>query len=115
MFHITLKRVHDTVKVTEGGESLILRVDGDPIQMTVGLNRAQKELQALNEIDDKTMEEVLPVACTFAGVIFGKEQAGKLAEFYNGDAACVINVCGQYLTKRLAKLIVRAQKRQKRK
>jgi len=113
MFHITLKRVHDTVKVMEGGESLILRVDGDPIQMTVGLNRAQKELQALNEMDDKTMEEVLPAARSFAGVIFGKEQAEKLAEFYNGDAACVISVCGQYLEKRLAGLIVKAQKKQR--
>lgn len=113
MFRITLNRVHDRVKVTENGESLILRVDGDPTQMTIGLNRAQKELQALNDAEEKTEEEALNAARVFAEVIFRKEQAEKLCEFYNGDAACVISVCGQYLTKRLAKLIVKAQKRQR--
>ena len=113
MFRITLNRVHDRVKVTESGESLILRVDGDPIQMTIGLNRAQKELQALNAAEEKTMEDALPVARMFAEVIFGKAQTEKLVDLYNGDAACVISVCGQYLTKRLAKLIVKAQKRQR--
>ena len=115
MFHITLNRVHDKVNVREMGESLLLRVDGDPIQMTIGLNRAQKELQTLNVAEEKTMEDALPVARMFAEVIFGKAQTEKLVDLYNGDAACVISVCGQYLMKRLAKRIVRAQKRQKRK
>jgi hypothetical protein len=113
MFRITLNRVHDKVNVREMGESLILRVDGDPIQMTIGLNRVQKELQALNAAEEKTMEDALPVARMFSEVIFGKTQTEKLVELYNGDAACVISVCGQYLTKRLAKRIVRAQKRHK--
>ena len=47
----------------------------------------------------------------FAAVIFGKEQAEMLMAFYNDDAACVINVCGQYFRERLANKINKMQKK----
>lgn len=109
MFHISLNRVHDTVKINEGDDSMILKVDGDPMRMVAGLSAAQKKLQALTK--DSTDEESLEAALFFASVIFGKEQAEKLVAFYHEDAGCVISVCGQYFSERLSKLIVRLQKR----
>jgi hypothetical protein len=110
-FEISLHRVHDRVKITENGESLALYVDGDPMRMVAGLAQAQKIMQGLNE--ESTEEEQKNAALYFADVIFGKQQAEKIMEFYHGDAGCVINVCGQYFSKRLNKLIVAAQKKQK--
>lgn len=111
MFRVSLGRVHERVKVKEGGESLILRVDGDPIQMTIGLNRAREQLQALT--DEKNEEKALAAARSFAEVFFGKKQTEQLIEFYNENAACVISVCGQVFEKRLVKKIIKAQKRRK--
>ena len=44
MFKITLNRIHDKVRITEGDEHLELRVDGDPMRMVAGLNEAQRRL-----------------------------------------------------------------------
>ena len=108
-FNISLHRVHDKVRITEGGESLELHVDADPMRMVAGLSQAQKMLQALTS--DSTEEESLNAAKYFAQVIFGKEQADNLVGFYHNDAGCVINVCGRYFEKRLSKLIMAAQKK----
>ena len=108
---ITLNRVHDTVRVREGSERLTLRVDGDAMRMVAGLNAAQKRLQALTE--GASEDEINSAALYFAGVMFGDDQARALMEFYRGDAACVVNVCGKYFSGRLARLIEQAQKRQK--
>ena len=110
-FKISLHRVHDKVKITEGGEALSLYVDADPMRVVAGLSQAQKMLQALTE--ESTDEERDNAARYFAQVIFGKEQAEQLMAFYHNDAACVINVCGQYFEKRLGKIITNAQKRSK--
>lgn len=110
-FEISLHRVHDAVKITEGGDGILLRVDGDPMRMVAGLSQAQKMLQALNK--DSTEEEQNNAARFFAASIFGEEQAEKLMSFYHGDAACVINVCAQYFANRLSKIIVKAQKKGK--
>ena len=105
---ISLNRVHDTVRVREGQERLTLRVDGDAMRMVAGLNAAQKRLQALSE--GASEDEINGAALFFAGVMFGEKQARALLDFYRGDAACVVNVCGRYFSVRLARLIERAQK-----
>lgn len=111
MFQISLNRIHDTVKIAEGTDSLTLKVNGDPNRMVAGLTAVHKALQAVN--DDSKPEEVENTALFFAGVIFGTEQAKTLMEFYRGDAGCVINVCGKYFAERLKTLIIKAQKKQK--
>jgi stress response protein SCP2 len=111
MFKISLNRVHDKVEIKEGDEKIMLHVDSDPMRMVAGLSQAQKMLQELNK--DSSDEETDKAAQYFATVIFGKEQAETLVAFYHNDAACVINVCGQYFSKRLGKLITNAQKKMK--
>ena len=63
-----------------------------------------------NETPD---EEVRETAEYFAAVIFGKDQAGKLMEFYADDPGCVISACGQYFRERLADRIASVQKKMK--
>ena len=109
MYKISLNRIHDKVRITEGDEHLDLRVDSDPMRVIAGLNEAQRRLKT---ITDTTPEgERNAIATYFAGVIFGDTQAKALMEFYHDDAACVINVCGKYFSDRLAGLITKAQKR----
>ena len=111
MYSLSLHRVHDTVRIREGNESLRLVVDGDPMRMVAGLNQAQKMLVLIN--DETPEEEKHTTAEYFATVIFGKEQAAQLMTFYRDDALCVVNVCGQYFKDRLNKLITKAQKKSK--
>lgn len=111
MFKMSLNRIHDTVKITEGNDSLVLMVNGDPNRMVAGLSQAQKMLTAVN--DETSADEIRKAAEYFAGVIFGTEQAKDLLEFYRNDAGCVINVCGQYFANRLKTLIIKAQKKSK--
>ena len=110
MFRVSLGRVHELVRVKEGTERLLLRVDGDPIQMTIGLNKAREVLQTLNGENDK---EALEAARMFAEVFFGKKQTDLLLGLYNDNPACVISVCGKVFEKRLIRKIIKAQKRQK--
>lgn len=106
---LSLGRVHDTIVIKEGEERLKLRVDVDPMRIMAGLSVAQQMLKTLN--DESTEEEQLNAAKYFAVVIFGKEQAEQLCEFYRNDAACVISICGKYFSERLSKLIAKAQKK----
>jgi hypothetical protein len=110
-YDISLNRVHDRVRIVEGGERLELRVEGDARRMVSGLNEAQRRMRGLTEASAK--EEQKSAALYFAGVIFGEEQAKALMEFYHDDAACTINVCGMYFSERLAKLIETAQRKAK--
>ena len=111
MYRMSLNRVHDTVRISEGSESITLRVDADAGRMVAGISQAAKGLQALT--DKSPDEDQRKGALYFASVIFGDEQAARLLEFYHDDAWCVINLCGQYLDKRLKKLIAKAQKKSK--
>lgn len=108
-FEISLGRVHDTVRVREGDATITLEVEADPAHMVADLNQAQKYLKTVG--DTTTDAEKRDVAKVFAAAVFGDEQAEKLLEFYRGDAACVINICGRYFSERLAKLITKAQKK----
>lgn len=109
MYKMSLNRVHDTVKINEGDENIILRVDGDPVRMVAGILQAQKLLQAIDE--NSTDEQRHDAALFFAGVMFGQDQAAKLFEFYHNDEGCVLNVCGKYFKDRLSKLLDKAQKK----
>ena len=110
-YEMTLNRVHDSVVIREGDESLKLTVNGDAIRIVAGLNKAQQKLKELTE--DATDEQVKEAAEYFAAVIFGKEQAAKIMAFYADDPACVISVCGQYFKDRLAGKITKIQKKMK--
>ena len=106
---LSLGRVYDTIIIREGKEKLVLHVNADPNRIVVGLAQAQKQLVTIN--DETTAEERERIALFFAGVIFGEEQARQLLDYYYGESACVVAVCGQYFSKRLSKLITKAQKR----
>ena len=108
-YKLSLNRVRDKLRVVEGGESLLLTVDGNAAEMVVGLTRAQAFLKTLT--NESTDDEKLQAARLFAEPVFGKAQAAQLLAFYNNDAVCVIDICGRYFAGRLNKLIAKAQKK----
>lgn len=110
-YEITLNRVHDTITIREGNETLKLTVDGDAMRLVAGLNKAQQKMIALN--DESKEEDIIDCAKFFAGVIFGNEQAAQLLKFYADDPSCVISVCGKYFKERLAGKIAAVQKKMK--
>ena len=110
-YKLTLNRVHDNIEISEGDETLKLSVNGDSMRMVAGLNKAQKKMMELT--DDSSEEQVRETAEYFAAVIFGKEQAQKLMEFYANDPGCVITACGTYFRERLAGKIAKVQKKMK--
>ena len=111
MFTMSLNRVHDTLKIKEGNDSIILHVNADPRRIVAGLNGVQARLQSINE--ETPDAERLEHAKVFANVLFGEEQAKQLADFYHDDYGCIISVCSKYFDQRLAKLITKAQKKAK--
>ena len=111
---ISLNRVHHTVIVNENGEKLKLTISADPMRLVAGLTKAQKKLNdTISGDKEPTDDEIKEAAEFFAAVLFGREQTEKLFEFYAGDAACVINICGQIFRDQLAKKISKAQKKMK--
>ena len=111
MYKLSLNRVHDKVRINEGDEHLLLKVDADPVRMVAGILQAQKILQAID--DNSTEEQRHDAAEFFCGCIFGKEQTAQIFDFYHDDTGCVINVCGRYFAERLSKLIDKAQRKAK--
>lgn len=109
MFRMSLNRVHDTVRVSEGHESIMLKVDADAGRMVAGIAEASRALQELSA--ETSEEDQRKAARYFASVIFGDEGAARLMEFYRDDPTCVINLCAQYFSKRLGGLITKAQKK----
>lgn len=110
-YEISLNRVHDTVSIREGDESLVLTVNADSQRMVAGLTKAQQKMKDVAESNEPTDEQTREVALYFAGVIFGKEQAEQLLKFYADDPASVISVCGQYFKNRLADKIRKVQQK----
>ena len=43
-YDITLKRIKDTVRIKENGETLVLTVSADPMRIVSGLAKAQDKL-----------------------------------------------------------------------
>ena len=110
-YSLSLGRIYDKIRIKEGNEVLDLYVDSDPNRMVAGLDQAQRQLQNINE--STTEEEQKNIALYFAGVIFGAEQANKLLDYYHGNGACVVGICGKYFSNRLGKIITKAQKNAK--
>ena len=108
---ISLNRIHHTVVINEGGEKLKLVVNADPMRLVAGLNKAQKKLNDAVGKAEPTEEDIREAAEYFSAVLFGKVQTDKLREFYAGDAACMINICGQIFREQLTDKINKAQKR----
>ena len=97
---VTFRNVDKTINLT-------VRAAASPI--VIGLKQANDRLTGMT--DDTPQEERLEAARFFAEVIFGREQAQQLVDFYNGDALAVISACGMYFQSRLGKKITKAQKR----
>lgn len=112
-YTLTLNRVHDALTVKEGDARLTLTVDGDSMRMVAGLNKAQEKMNEILKQENPPESEIREAAEYFATVIFGAEGSNKLFDFYNGDAGCVISVCGQYFKGRLADKIAKIQRRLK--
>lgn len=109
-FTVTLNRVRDRVKISEGAETLELYVDDDPMRLTAGITESVKLLKTLG--DESTDEDVQITAMYMARTIFGTDQAKRLMDYYHQDGRCVISVCSVYIEKRLSRLIIKAQKKQ---
>ena len=110
-FTLSMNRVHDSIRIREGSDTLDLSVDADPMRLVAGLNKAQKVLKSVD--DNSSEDDIKAAAKLFASSIFGEEQALALLDFYHEDAGCVIAVCGRYFADRLSKIITKAQKRAK--
>ena len=108
-YTLSLNRVHDSIRVKEGNDTLDLTVDADPMRMVAALNKAQKILKGVN--DNSNEEDIKSAALMFASAIFGDRQAYQIMEFYHDDAGCVINLCGRYFADRLSGIITKVQKR----
>ena len=106
---VSLGIVRDTVKFTESGDSITLTVCADPQRLVQGLSKARELMMLVT--DDTPKEEQITAAKFIATVIFGSEQAEKLMDFYFGEPACVINVCGKYFAEKLSGLIIKEQKK----
>ena len=109
-FTIKLRRVHDHVNITNGETTISLTVDATPEKLVTGLLAARRKMQGITQASE--MEAILEAAKATATAIFGAEQAQKLMDYYPEDtAASVIDVCEQYFSGRLQKLIEREQKK----
>lgn len=107
---VSLNRVHHTVIINENGEKLKMVVNADPMRLVAGLNKAQKKMQETMQKEEPSEQELKETAEFFAAVLFGKEQTEKLIDFYAGDSACVINICGQIFKDQLSAKIAKVQK-----
>ena len=108
-YTMSLNRVHDSIRVKEGNDTLDLTVDADPMRMVAALNKAQKILKGVD--DNSSEEDIRSAALLFTSAIFGDIQAHQIMEFYHDDAGCVINLCGRYFADRLSGIITKVQKR----
>lgn len=111
---ISLNRVRDNITIREGDETLTLRVDSDANSIISRLRKAQKTVSEINgETTDAEREQA---AHDLSEAIFGKQQTEKLFDFYNGDASCVVTICGMYFgdpKHGLGKKITKAQMKNK--
>lgn len=109
---LTLNRVRDHITIREGNDTLNLMVDSNANMLIRGVRTAQKTLQRLQEENNEELKET--AAKQLSEAIFGKEQAGQLLDFYNGNFECVITICGMYFGDHkngLGKKITKAQKK----
>ena len=105
----SLNRVRRVVKLTEGSETLTLKIDADATRLMHDLNRVKDKLQEVSR-DDMAADKD-HAAYLFAAAIFGDTQAKQLIDFYGGDPDSVIDICGKIFSGLLVKEIARVQKK----
>lgn len=117
MFGIRLNRVRDQATFRSGKKKLTLTVDLDPRRATAALmdagakmTEAGKAVRSGEGYEAKARDAAL----SFAGAIFGAEQAEKLLKF-SIDAGTALTAVTEYFNRRLAKKILAAQRRVARK
>ena len=101
--------VSDRVRFRNIDRTLDLEVRSGASALVLGMNRVQEQFQSLK--DDSSEEERLEASRSYAETLFGKEQAEKLIAFYDNDYLAIINACTLYFSKRLSKLITKAQRK----
>lgn len=110
MYTFSTNRVRDHVRIVEGAEELRLRVDVDPMQIMPQINRAKDLLTTVSN-DVSNTEALRTAAEAWAGCMFGKEQTEQLAVFYDHNYLSVLNACTGYFTRRLSRLLLKAQRK----
>lgn len=103
----SLGNVRDRIAFREGSEELNLTVDESPKQLMAGMIAVREKLNAITDETQDATDAVLSMAI----VIFGKEQAEKIFEFYNRNPVNVLRICEKYFTERLVHKIAKAQKK----
>lgn len=101
--------VSDKAVFVNVDKRLVLYVRSDAAPLMVNLRKAQDKLSSVKP--GSTDEERVEAARFFAEAIFGKDQAEKLMQFYEGEPVAVISACGQYFSRQLGKKITEAQKK----
>ena len=100
--------VSDTVRFRNVDKTLTLQVKSSASAIVVAIRKTQETLGKMT--DDTPEQERKDAAVKFAEAIFGHEQAVQLMDFYNNEPLTVISACGMYFSKRLGKIITKAQK-----
>ena len=101
--------ISDSVTFRNVDKTISLSVRSDAPSLILGLKRVQERLAGMN--DDTEDSERIDAARFFARTLFGTDQGDSLVQFYNEDALAIVNACGIYFQKRLAKKITKAQKK----
>lgn len=100
--------VSDMVTFRNVDKTITLYVRSDAPSIVLGVKNSVDRLSSLS--DESSENEQIDAALRYAEVIFGKEQAEALLDFYDKKALAVITACGMYFQNRLSKLITKAQK-----
>ena len=101
--------VSDRVKFRNLDKTITLIVRSGASKLVLGIRKAQESFSRLN--DDSSEDDLREAAQQFAETIFGSEQAQQLLRFYDNDYMAVITACSLYFSKRLGKMITKAQKK----
>lgn len=101
--------VSDTVRFRNLDKTITMTVRSGASRLVLGIRKAQETFSKLN--DDSDGESLREAALQFAETIFGSDQAQQLLRFYDDDYMAVITACSLYFSKRLGKMITKAQKK----
>ena len=101
--------ISDNVTFRNVDKTINLSVRSDAPSLVLGLKKVQERLTGMN--DNTEDSERIDAARFFARTLFGNDQGDNLVLFYNEDPLAIINACGIYFQRRLAKKITKAQKK----
>ena len=109
-YRLSMGRVHDLIEVREGTESLVLRVDADPVDIVRVITRLEPKMSSIQTNED-AKAEAKEICKEFGSVIFGAKQTVRLFDFYNDNSFAVLSMISKYLSERLVDKVTKAQKR----